>query len=313
MASIKQSIRDGRLKKDDLLKVRYQDLIVVPGFNERDDNPRLRENDEELFQYIMAGGVIPPLEFRLNDEGGVEIVDGHRRHRAIGRAIAAGKPIEWVKILPFTGNDLERTARLVTSNAGLSLTPLETARVYKRLAGYGLSPDEIAGQVAKTRAHVEQMLILANANHDVHQLVAAEKVSAAVAIDAVRKHGDAAGRVLAGHLQEAIARGKDKVTNKVIHGQSLPRKVVTSVVSRVQGFASALSNDVRVQLAELEKLPQEALEERTIPVSAALVLSLLEVHGEMEEARKKAEERLNKQKAKEAQQDLDGVESAENS
>lgn len=304
MSSMKQLFKENVLKKADLPRIRYRDLIIVPGFNGREEGERLEKSNQELFEYIMAGGQVPPLEVHFNDQGGVEVVDGHRRHWAYGKAIAAGAPIEWIDVLPFRGNDVDRVARIVTSDRKLSLTPLEVARIYKRMAGFRLSTEEIAQRVCKTRQHVEQMLVLANANNDVHMLVADGMVPAHIAVDAVREHGESAGEFLASQVKSAKSQGKSSVTKQVITGRAIPKKIVSGLMSKVESFAGSLGNDVRVKLAELENLPKEALGEKVIEIRASVILELLQAHNEVEVARKKELERVARKQAQASQGDL---------
>ena len=96
--SFRQKILSKEIKRAHAMQVRYEDLHVEPGFNLRtpielldgEEREQAEADDEALFQHIMAGGKIPPLEVRPRPQAGVWIVDGHRRHAQIGRAIAAG-------------------------------------------------------------------------------------------------------------------------------------------------------------------------------------------------------------------------------
>src|SRR5690606_12574537 len=134
------------------------------------------------------------------------------------RCIEAGKPVEWIAIVPFQGNDVDRVARILTSNNQLPLTQFEQAMVVKELAGFNLSPEDIARHINKSRTTVDNLLILAYANHDVQALVRSGAVAADVAIDAVRKHGEQAGAELQSHVERASAMGKARVTKAVVKG-----------------------------------------------------------------------------------------------
>ncbi|SOE48062.1 ParB/RepB/Spo0J family partition protein [Orrella dioscoreae] len=221
-ASFKQLIKSGAIKRADAMKIPYKDLHIEPGFNERDRTEDFDQSVRELADYILSGGTYPPLECRVADDGKVFVVDGHRRHEAIGLAIKAGAPIEWVDIRQFVGNDADRVARIVTSAQGRPLSPLETSRVYKRLQGFGLSPADIAKKVSRSLQHVNELLTLANANTDVQKHVSEGAVSAKNAAALVRQHGERAGAVLDGKLAEAKAQGKAKVTAKSLAPRSTP-------------------------------------------------------------------------------------------
>jgi ParB family chromosome partitioning protein len=299
MSSIKQMVKDGTIKRADALKITLADIHVEPGFNERTDGDALETHIAALTDYILSGGIVPALEVRPREGGGVWLVDGHCRHAAYSRAIAQGAPIEWIEVRQFTGNDADRIARIVSSNSGLPLTPLETSRVYKRLAAFGLSADDIARKVSRTRAHVDQMLILASANNDVHQMIAAGSVSAALAVEAVRKHGEGAGSFLAEQAGKAKAAGKTKVTAGTIAGKPLPRKIVDEMEATVQRLRSSLSTEAHASLATIN-----LNESTTIPVNGAMLLQLIEVCGSIEDTRRAQALKAQSNAVKAAQTEL---------
>ncbi|WP_213873271.1 ParB/RepB/Spo0J family partition protein [Serratia marcescens] len=229
--SFKQMKNNGTLKRTDSgMFIKLADIHVQEGFNKRVDDERTQAADDDLFNHLSSGKPVPPLEVRPRDEGGVWIVEGHRRHRAYLRCRDAGKPIEWIAILPFTGSDVERIARIMNSNSQLALTPYEQSQVVKELAGFNLSPDEIAALVGKSRATVDKLLALTQANHDVQTLVKDGAVAVDAAVERVKEHGEQAGKVLAGDVEKAKAAGKKKVTKSFIAPKfSAPksRKLVT--------------------------------------------------------------------------------------
>ena len=215
----------GEAKRADAVQVRYESIHVEPGFNLRQHDAAFEESIEALTLHIMDGGRFPPLEVRIRAEGGVWIVDGHRRHAAIGRALERGAALRnpkdgvaWIHVVYFEGNDADRTARIITSAANKPLTALEVAEGYKRLRAFGWSPAQIAAKVGKTAEHVLQVLALGDANNDVRQLVSAGKVSATIAAKTARKHGEQAGAVLGEQLEAATAQGKTRVTASTVAG-----------------------------------------------------------------------------------------------
>lgn len=218
--SINKLIDDKIIKRGKIgMLIRLDDIHVQEGFNPRVEDERSRVADDELFDHLYQGKPIPPLEVRPRDEGGVFIIEGHRRHRAFMRCREAGKPVEWIPIIPFTGNNIERIARIMNSNSQLPLTPYEQSRVVKELAGFNLLPDEIALLVGKSRTTVDKLLAFSQANHDVQTLVKEGSVAVDAAIDRVKEHGEAAGEVLADDVAKAKAAGKKKVTKSFIAPQ----------------------------------------------------------------------------------------------
>jgi ParB/RepB/Spo0J family partition protein len=204
-------------RTDNGMFIHLDDIHVKPGFNKRLDDERTRQADDDLFQFLMNGGSVPPLEVISRDEGGVWIVEGHRRHRCYERCRKAGKPVNKIHIVQFVGDDKERLARILTSNNQLSLSELEQAAVVKELASaFNQSVAEIAALVNKSEPTVRNLLTLAGANHDVKQKVQAGEVSAGAAIDRVKEFGEKAGDVLEQDKAVAAAAGKKKVTRSVI-------------------------------------------------------------------------------------------------
>lgn len=279
--SFKQMIKDGDLKRADAMKARLEDLHEEPGFNLRAEGEELEESINALAEFIFAGGQIPALEVRPRAEGGMWVVDGHRRRRAYLKLDQAGRlpriPSKdnperleaWISIVPFEGNDAERVARVITSQEGKKLSPLELADGYKRLTAFGWTPDQIAKKVGKTRQHVEQVMTLGNANTDVQQLVASGQVSATTAVQVVRQYGEKAGKVLGGELQKAKATGKSKVTAGSMRGPTTPRQRLEAIREAAQEIFKALPEGCLDASGPALSLPAALLIKLQQAVSAA--------------------------------------------
>ena len=109
--SFKQMTRDGTIKRTDTgMFICLDQIHVREGFNKREDDERTRQADDDLFNFLMNGGSVPPLEVIARDEGGVWVVEGHRRRRCYARCAEAGKPVDRIHIMPFNGNDVQRLA-----------------------------------------------------------------------------------------------------------------------------------------------------------------------------------------------------------
>jgi ParB/RepB/Spo0J family partition protein len=310
MTTFKQKILSKEIKRADAMKIRIQDLHEEPGFNLRIEDEEFRASIDALADHIAQGGQYPALEVRPRAEGGAWIVDGHRRRRAIieahqrGASIADANGDVWVPIVAFEGNDADRVARVITSAEGRALKPLEVAEGYKRLRNMGWDNTRIAQKVGKTPQHVAQLLTLADANSDVHQIVAAGGVSAAVAVDMVRKHGENAGKVLADEVGKARAQGKAKATAGTIKGKPLPAKVTAALVDSVDAFMDTLTPAQRLQLAQFEMLRAEP-GNHTFSVDASALLSLMRTHNEVTVARDMQEQKARERANKAAQVDIE--------
>lgn len=303
--SYKSMIKDKTIKRTDTgMFIRLEDIHIKPGFNKRLDDERTRAGNDELFQFLAGGGTVPPIEVTPRDEGGVWVVEGHRRHGAYTRCKEAGKPVEWIAVVPFAGNDVDRVARIMTSNNQLALTQFEQAMVVKELAGFNLKADEIAKLINKTRQHVDSLLILANANHDVQQLVKAGTVAVDVAVDMVRKHGEGAGETLKVEVEKAASMGKAKVTKSLVKGPSLPRAVVEDMTGLVHRVVTGLSPET---VEAVEQYRTGAIDNPDHPVTISVrdLLGLAacsdHINTLLVEAERKAKERADKARQAEEQ------------
>lgn len=301
-ASFKTLIKDGTLKRGDLIRAKLDDINVERGFNLRLAGAELEEHITGIFNFIMDGGTLPPLEVRVADDGRVLVVDGHCRLAAYKRAKAAGAELDYIDVLPFRGNDADRVARILHSASGRPLSVLETALGYKRLAGFKLTPEDIGKKFSKTRQHVDQLLILANANTDVHQLVADGKVSAATAINLVRKNGEAAGKLLLQQLGKAEGAGKRKVTAGTMNGKKLPAKCNAAAIDAVDTFMREAPKEVIatcVRVADGSAHP-----DTEVTVKASALFMLMDADLKLREARSIADDKVKRRAAKAAQKEL---------
>lgn len=260
--SFKKMTTGGVIKRTDSgMFISIHDIHVKPDFNKRDDDERTRQADDDLFNYLMNGGTVPPLEVVARDDGGVWIVEGHRRHRCYLRCLEAGKPVERIHIMPFSGSDVDRLARIMTSNNQLALSTLEQAAVIKELSAFNLTTAEIAKLVNKSLPVVEKLLALSVADHAVQQTVKNGEVSVDVAVSRVDEFGERAAEVLEQDKAKAAAAGKKKVTKSVIKPEVSAKKARRAV--ELLALANITDDGVitlgGVELAELLAIIDEQL------------------------------------------------------
>lgn len=278
------------VKKTDLFRVDPRLLVEKKGFNLRNyKDPEVVAHIEGFKESYKAGRYVPPLLVYVSDEGEVVVVEGHCRRRGALDAIDEGAEISFVDCVPFKGNDAERVEVMLRSAEGKPLKPLEVAMGVLRLHRWGMPNTEIAERLHKTASNIEQLLVLATANRDVHDLVRSGAVSAYTAVDAVREHGEAAGSFLASQLEAAKANGKTKVTRSSIQGWCPPRRMVSSLVSGVEMVTGCFDSQTRRALAEMEGMTEQEIRGRKVEVDAAAILALMRLHGDLSEAKGKHE------------------------
>ncbi|MFP5357447.1 MAG: ParB/RepB/Spo0J family partition protein [Gammaproteobacteria bacterium] len=139
--------------------------------------PRRHFDDEALTQLadsIRAQGVVQPIVVRQAGAGRYEIVAGERRWRA---AKLAG-----LKRIPAVVRALDErgamAAALVENIQRADLNPLEEAEaLHKLIEECGLTHDQCASAIGRSRAQVTNLLRLMELNPDVQQLVRNRQLS----------------------------------------------------------------------------------------------------------------------------------------
>ena len=281
-------------------------LCEEEGFNLRDyDDPEVIEHIEGFADSYMNGRYVPPLVVRIDSDGRIVVIEGHCRRRGALLAIERGAELLSVDTVPFKGSDIERVEIMLRSAEGLKLKPLAVALGYLRLSRMGHSNGDIATRMRKTSSHVEQMLLLATADHDVQKLVREGKVPSYTAIEVIREHREKAGQFLLAKLEEAAGRGKSSVTRGSLKEWAPPRKVVTSVIGSVEAFVTKLDKGTRRMLAEFEGLEPAQLKDKKIEVDAASFLELVRAHGAVADAKSAKAAADAAAKAAASQQSLD--------
>ena len=140
--------------------------------------PRKDFNDKalaELADSIAQHGVLQPLLVRPIPGGGYQIVAGERRWRAARMAGLSELP---AVIRDLSDAEMMELA-LIENLQREDLTPIEEARGYKALIDeYGLTQDEIAKTVGKSRPAITNALRLLHLPQEALDLLAAGKISA---------------------------------------------------------------------------------------------------------------------------------------
>ena len=109
------------------------------------------EQLRELAESIREHGVLQPLVVSLEEEGGYRLIAGERRLQA---ARLADLPAVPVVVREVDGSELLELA-LVENIQRADLNPIEEALAYRRLLSeYGLTQEEVAKRVGRSRAAV---------------------------------------------------------------------------------------------------------------------------------------------------------------
>lgn len=146
---------------------------IVPNPNQ----PRRDFNEQamsELAESIKAQGVLQPVLVRPREEG-YELVAGERRMRAAGMAGLTEIPA----LVRELSDQQSLAIALIENLQREDLNPLEEALGYRRLMDeFGLSQEELAKSVGKSRPALANSLRLLNLSQEAQSDVAQGRISA---------------------------------------------------------------------------------------------------------------------------------------
>jgi ParB family chromosome partitioning protein len=140
--------------------------------------PRANFNTEELDELaasIREHGVIQPLIITVGDTPGSYILIAGERRLLAAKSIE----METVPVIIREASDQELVEIALVENVQRAdLGPLETSEAYRQLSeDFGLSHEEIAARVGKSRTTITNSLRLLNLPEEVKQALVSEKIS----------------------------------------------------------------------------------------------------------------------------------------
>ena len=153
-------------------------LLPIYKVEPNPDQPRQDFDEEELealAESIRIHGVIQPLTVREMGSGYFQIIAGERRWRAARLAQLSEVPVVVVEADDKKAMELA----LIENLQRQDLNPVEEALGYQSLMeDYGLTQEEAANRVGKSRPAVANALRLLNLNTDVLEMVRSGKLTA---------------------------------------------------------------------------------------------------------------------------------------
>jgi ParB family chromosome partitioning protein len=199
--------------------------------------PRTEFDDaalDALAASIRAVGVLQPVIVRPSGTGGYELVVGERRWRAARRA-----GLERIPAIVRDADDAELLRDALVENLHREdLNPLEEAAAYRQLLDdVGLTHEELAERVGRSRASITNSLRLLGLAPTVQRRLAAGTITAA--------HG----RALAGLADH---ESQERVAQRVL-AQSLSVRQTEELVRKLAASGAGLS--VRASRSRVERPP----------------------------------------------------------
>ena len=229
---------DGALRQlplDSIRQGRYQPRVRI-------DEASLRE----LAASIAMQGIIQPIVVRETVAGGFELIAGERRWRASKLAGLREIPA----LIRQVSDENALAVALIENIQRQELNPVEEAAGLRRLLDeFGMTHQQVAEQVGRSRAAVSNLLRLLNL------------------VPAVREHLEL-GRIEMGHARAVLALPREQ--QQTAAASVIQRRLsVRQTEKLVRGLLSGVRKSKRVPLvkdADLSKLETELSEALAAPV-----------------------------------------------
>ena len=165
-------------EEKNLLEENEPQTLPIARVEPRRDQPRQDFDSEalrELADSIREYGLIQPITVRPLDKGYYQIIAGARRWRAAREAGLTEIPVRIVQ----ADDRLATELALVENLQREDLNPMEEAAGYKKLMDdYGLTQEEVAGRVQRSRPAVANALRLLGLSAPVAKMVSDGGLSA---------------------------------------------------------------------------------------------------------------------------------------
>lgn len=152
--------------------------LPVMKIEPRQDQPRRRFDEEaleDLADSIAKHGVIQPITVRPQESGYYQIIAGERRWRAARKAGLDTVPVHVLTVDEQKAMEMALVENLQRED----LNPIEEAQGYEALQQtYGMTQEEVAQSVGKSRPSIANSMRLLMLSEDVRRLVEDGELSA---------------------------------------------------------------------------------------------------------------------------------------
>jgi ParB family transcriptional regulator, chromosome partitioning protein len=220
--------------------------------------PRKAFDDDrlnELADSIREHGVVQPIVVRPLDDGFFQLIAGERRWRASQRAGLLRIPA----VVRETAEQPALEIALIENLQREDLNPMEEARAYERLVvDFGLTQEEVARRVGKSRATIANMLRLLKLPVEVQQWLRESQLStghakALLSLSDLSAILDAARKVIQGNYsvrqaEQLVARYSNSGAAKAELGPGADADIEDpNVKAAIRALEQALGTKVTIQ------------------------------------------------------------------
>lgn len=231
------------------------EMLKISSVEPRHDQPRKtfdREGLEALAESVQKYGVLQPIIVRRNPlvDDSYEIIAGERRWRA---AKLAG--LDEIPAVVLDGDDLKIAQVSIIENIQREdLNAVEEALAYQALMDrFGLTQEQVAKQVGKSRSAIANLLRLLDLPEDVLEMLKNDDISAGHARALLALESEEMMSALAHKIIEKDLSVRE-VENTVKRLNSVPDEVEITDADEVNATVMT-----RIHLRELEKRSRESL------------------------------------------------------
>lgn len=293
MSALYESDRE-HIKRGDRYRVDPRLLYIEDGFNIRiTSSPESRDQIDSIKASIVAYitkdnpenktwtgdflDVFPEIKAFVNKNAKLQVYDGYHRTIALHELMAEGYDFHFVHVDARAVTDLEVRYAMLRSGLGMQHTPLEKALEYANLVNnHGQTITQIAALSGNvTLQRVEQLLLLGNADPEVHKLVLDKKITADATIEVLRKFRDdkKAGLAAVQKLVESKASGARTVGRAQVRmtmSKGAQEKLLTAIGAGAPKLAKTLEQFKEQHGDQWESAPVQ------VELPAAVVAEILE-------------------------------------
>jgi ParB-like chromosome segregation protein Spo0J len=219
----REDIRVHTIRGKEQVKVKFENITVRPGFNEREDFGDI----EGLALAILNEGLLFPIWVDMLSNGTCLLVDGERRFKAIQWLRSQGHLFDYIEavIAPKNWTEIDRLFFMAqANNGGKLMDDMELGRVFIRLVNQGVSQAEISRRMGNmSEMVVGNRIVAAKLTDREKTSVTAGEISLTAAVLFAKKEANPAVRQA--HIKEAANEGKKlqvKDVLKAVQAQPLP-------------------------------------------------------------------------------------------
>ena len=224
------------------------------------------EKIEELAESIREYGLIQPIVVKLNKNGFYTIIAGERRWRA--SRLAGLKEIP--AVIKDVSEQTEKEITLIENIQRENLNALEEAAGIKELIDvYGLTQEDVAKKIGRSRPAVANILRLLNLPEEIQKMVKDEEISQGHARALLALNNNVLAQELAKKViaEEMSVRQLESYINSLTKPKTIkkPTKEEIEISRHIKALEESLSSELGTKIKIINKKNKGKIE---IPYSS---------------------------------------------